>query len=308
MTYNNEENTQTDCRQQTHTSQGERQMDCRCKCRDCGSDETQIDNSPPKDFVANGVGPDGALLDDEVHSTKRLASLDLSTGARVEFVSIKEDDGAHGVAMRELGDSSRMMPSVLSAMNGASAVDAFENLCPNGPMPKSIAKLSSKTVKRDLVKAISDPVEVDIDELGIELPTLQAGSSSGGGWGGHFCVPGDGWHDFKNFACYWSGPSNTWFWCDPSVAYYWRDRWTTGNYKRKRSFGVTATCGAPAETRHYYKNAFGNWKKLNTWYLPNNHWQWTRYDGLSKRNRWVHHRSAIQGAPSFVRSVTAIYT
>ncbi|MCL7942293.1 hypothetical protein M8009_18635 [Halomonas sp. ATCH28] len=262
----------------------------------------------PVDYESTGFGPDGEEIDDGPTSSMSLATLILSNGARIEFSAVEEDSGNHGIAMREIGDVERMMPSVLSMTSRLTALEIYSKLSPNAPIPRLIVAQSDCQPQNALVDIVEEPLEVDLDVLGILPPVVQFGSSSGGGYGGQFCVSGDGWHAFRAFACEGSYPANAWIWCDPSVAYYWRDRWTNGR-NRKNSFGITATCGAPAETRHYYKKKVnGKWKRLNTWYLPNHYWQWTRYEGVAKRDRWVRHVSSIQGQPSFVRCFTAIYT
>ncbi|WP_133176153.1 hypothetical protein [Pelagivirga sediminicola] len=40
----------------------------------------------------------------------------------------------------------------------------------------------------DLVDSVEEPIEADLDDLGIETD-VQLGSASGGGYGAHFCVP-----------------------------------------------------------------------------------------------------------------------
>ncbi|MEA5468055.1 hypothetical protein [Spirulina sp. 06S082] len=278
---------------------------CNCSLPNNGQ-ECMSAETPPFDYVASGFGPDGQEIEDEPTSLKSLATIVLSNGARVEFYAVEEEDG-YGIAMRELGDAERMMPSVLATMSNLSALEIYSKLCPNKPVPREIAIQAGLQQSVNLTDTIGEPLEADLDSLGIVLP-VQFGSDSGGGWGGHFCIPGDGWHAFVAFACNGSYPANAWRWCDPNAAFFWRDRWTNG-HKRKCSFGITATCGGPAETIHYYKKkSNGKWKRLKIWYLPNNHWQWTRYCGIAKRDRWVKHRSSIQGQPSFVRSFTAIYT
>lgn len=276
--------------------------------------EEQEEQQAPFDHVAAGVGPDGTAIESGSASSTSLATLLLSNGARIDFAAVEEDDGHDGITMRELGDAERIMPSTLAAMSNRTALEIYTALCPKAPVPRRMAALANPKSKAkvadafDLVDAIGEPQEVDLDEIAA-LSSIQLSTSSGGGWGGQFCVPGDGWHAFKDFACNGSYPANAWTWCDPSVAYYWRDRWTTGNYKRKKSFGITSTCGGPAETIHYRRRNNGNWKEEASWFLPNNHWQWTRVESnVWNRNRWVRHRSSIQGTPSFVRSYTAIYT
>lgn len=280
---------------------------CGCEQSKAGGDcsDAASREPPPRNFVAENCGPDGQPLDDTASASYPLATVALSNGAKIEFEAVEEQRGQFGVAMRELGHAERMMPSVLGMMAQRSAPDIYAALCPGKPVPKVVAALSKKTAKQDLVDAVHEPIEADLDELGIQ-PDVALGSSSGGGYGGQFCVSGAGWHAFRDFACFGSYPSNAWRWCDPDVSYYWRDRWTI-NQKRRNSFGITATCGGPAETRHYRQRNNGRWTRMKTWYLPTSHWQWTRYEGNFKYDRWVAHVSSIQGGPSFVRSATAIY-
>jgi hypothetical protein len=255
-----------------------------------------------------GVGPAGAPIDDAPAESISLATIAVTNGSMIEFAAIREEGDRFGIAIREMGDASRPARPTFAHHPLMSPIEIFRKLSPKGPVPKHLAN-SDGSQKRsfDLVDTLDEPIEADLDELQLQ-PSPLAATDSGGGWGAQYCVPGDGWHAFKNHFCdNASFPSNTWWWCDPSVAYGWRDRWTVG-HKRKNSLGITATCGAPASTQHYYQNAFGNWKHQKTWHLPNNFWQWTRYCGLSKRDRWIRHRSAISGPPSFVRSVTFIYT
>lgn len=287
-------------------SDGETGCGCNCTTRTAIS-ETSNDRKPePQEYFNSGLRPDGSLIDDDNPPSTPLATVMLTNGGQIEFEAVEEAPGRYGIALRELGDAGRLMPITLAGMARSSAAEIFTALCPKSPIPRTIADTAADKPGGKVVDMIDDPIEADLDDLGI-LPPMQLGSASGGGYGGQFCVPGQGWHDFKNFACDFSGPSNTWFWCDPGAAYYYRQRSTYDNYKRKTSFGITATCGSSAQTVHRYWR-LGKWRKAKTWYLPNQYWQWTRYDGLIARNRRVQHISSIQGPPSFVHSVTAIYT
>ncbi|MCP9469556.1 MAG: hypothetical protein NNA31_06100 [Nitrospira sp.] len=291
-------------------SDDERKVDCNCGSSHNGQESISKSElqPPPVDCEATGFGPDGKEIDVEPTSSRSLATLILSNGATIEFSAVEEGMGHYGIAMRELGNTERMMPSMLAMTSRLSALDVYSKLCPNAPIPQLIAATSEGQPRNTLIDVIEEPLEVDLDALGILPPIVRFGTASDGGSGGQFCVPGDGWHAFRSFACEGSYPSNAWIWCDPSVAYYWRDRWTDGN-KRKNSFAITATCGAPAETRHYFKRLINKkWKRVHSWYLPDHHWQWTRYEGIANRDRWVRHLSSIQGPPSFVRCFTAIYT
>ncbi|MGK7927048.1 MAG: hypothetical protein AB4290_17695 [Spirulina sp.] len=292
----------------TESGSADETQNANCNCGFSSPDRESVSTevqTPPFDYAASGFGPDGKEIEDEPTSLKSLATIILSNDARVEFYATEEEDG-DGIAMRELGNAERTMPSVLATMSRLSALEIYSKLSPDTPIPRAIAIQAGLQQTSNLTDTIEEPLEADLDSLGI-LPPVQFGSDSGGGLGGNFCIPGDGWHAFVAFACHGSYPANAWRWCDPNAAFFWRDRWTNG-HPRKHSFGITATCSGPAETIHYYKKKVnGKWKQRKIWYLPNNHWQWTRYDGVAKRDRWVRHRSSIQGQPSFVRSFTAIY-
>ncbi|MBR9772233.1 MAG: hypothetical protein GYB54_14035 [Gammaproteobacteria bacterium] len=266
----------------------------------------------PDDLAAVGLGPDGAPLVSGPAEPMPLARFDLSNGNRVEFVGLRGDDKEAQVGMRELGVSDRATPRTFASEVGKSALDHYLMLAPQEvPIPKMLLELNPdidrKAFKNRTVERLEEPIEVDLDELGITPDTARAGSSAGGGPGQQYCVPGDGYHLFRNHNCETvSFPSNTWWWCDPEAHYSFRDRWTS-DHKRRNSLGVTTACHGPAATLHYYKNVFGNWKHLHTFHLPSGYWQWTRYEGLSKRDRWIRHRCVTAGGSSFVRCVSFFY-
>ncbi|MBY5982599.1 hypothetical protein KUW18_00710 [Halomonas sp. DP5Y7-2] len=268
--------------------------------------------TPPEDLAAAGLGPDGAPLVGASPDVMPLARVELSNGNTIEFVGVRGDSKEPEVGMRELGQLDRATGATFAAERDVTALELYLRLAPkDAPVPDMLLELNPaverKAFKHRTVERVEDAIEVDLDELGIAPDIARAGPSSGGGPGQSYCVPGDGYDLFRNHNCETvSFPSNTWWWCDPAAHYYHRDRWTS-NHKRRNSVGVTSACHGPAATLHYYKNAFGNWRHLHTWHLASGYWQWTRYEGLSKRDRWIRHRCVTGGGSSFVRCVSFFF-
>ena len=276
--------------------------------------DLSLDEDPPFDYQAAGLDPDGAIADLNAPRAAPLVALDLSNDLTIEFFDV-EDPESPGLAVREVGDTERMTPSILALMNRSSIRNIYEALVATGPIPRAIAASSTGPVERDVVETIDDNIEVDLDatkffdrisEITQQPSPLGAGRYPGHGQGGKFCVPGDGFHAFQAFACGWSGGANVAPWCDPGAEYYWRDRRAPGG--RKNSFGIVATCHGPAYVLHYRRKANKKWKvQWDPGPVASSYWAATRYEGAIKFGRGVRHGSQIQGPPSFVRSFIAVY-
>lgn len=286
------------------------------KCRQSLAENQQCEMvDVPIDYLAAGLGPDGAPVEGSTPDSITLARFELTNGNQIEFIGVRGDEASSEVGVRELGLLDRQTTKTFLPGSKLSALDMYHKLAAkDAPIPKLLLDIDTRkdkgAYKNKIVDFIEDVIPADLDELGIAADVSAFGPSGDGGPGQQYCVPGDGYNLFRNHNCETiSIPSNTWWWCDPQAHYYHRDRWTT-NHKRRYSLGVTSACNGPAATQHYYKNAVGRWKHRHTWHLPSGYWHWTRWEGSSliMRDRWIRHRCITGGGNSFVRCVSFFYT
>jgi hypothetical protein len=251
----------------------------------------------PCDYLTAGLGPDREPVEGGTPESITLARLELTNGNYFEIVGVRNEHEGNEVGIRELGGGPRESAPTFYP-NSLSILEMYMKLAPkDSPIPKMLAESDKKVdktlfAKRKLVDYIEELILVDLDEQGITPVVTDS----------QYCA--GGFNSFQNDMCVTASyPSNTWWWCDAAANYYWRDRWTT-NHKRRNSLGITAACNGPASTAHYYKNIWGNWKHNKTWHLPSGYWHWTKWEGGSNRDRWVRHRSILQGGSSYIRCVS----
>ena len=250
------------------------------------------------------LGPDGAPFEDDLspEAIKLVTFKLLKNGNTAEFVGLRNRDGVE-IGVLEIGGIG--LPTFEVELSSLTPLEQFFILAPEGtPVPELLVLdhcgddpdcVDLFHREHEVVQFIRDPIEIDSGELPDPLPEHHS----------HYCSS-NGQSNFQNSFCMGSAPSNAWTWCDSGKNKPFRDRWTNG-HKRRRSFGITAMCnGTFGIVRHYYKNAFGNWKKNYEWAIPGSHWAWTQWKGGSKRDRWVHHR-APNTANGYCRAFTAIY-
>ncbi len=270
--------------------------DTKSKCN--GLKEDEVYELKDTDFFSNQVGPDGSPIEGTAPESITLAIFELTNGNRFEFVGAKIEDNEVGV--REIGGGPRESAPTFQPTSRMTVSEMYLKLAPKEtPIPSMILSLDEKINKNNYksVEFLETPILIDLDEIGIK--SIETDS--------HYCD--GGYNSFKHDFCdAASVTSNTWWWCDPQQHFHWRDRWTT-NHKRRNSLGITAACGGGlGSTIHYYKNAFGNWKHNHTWTIPSGYWQWTKWEGGSKRDRWIRHHPLPQGGNSYVRCVSFFWT
>ena len=258
----------------------------------------------PLDLLRHGLGPDGLPVEGGTPESITLARFELTNGNLFEFVGVRNERECNEVGIRERGGGPRESSPTFAPTSPLSVLEIYLKLTTlDTPLPKMIMESDERVRKGEinvdkykLVEFIEEPISIDLDERGItSVPTDS-----------HYCAGGfyAFKHDFCDTAAY---PSNTWWWCDAGANYYWRDRWTV-NHRRRNSLGITAACNGPAYTSHYYRNIWGNWKHNKTWHLPSGYWQWTKWAGGSRRDRWIRHGSLPFGGRSYIRCVSFFWT
>ncbi|MGB3437359.1 MAG: hypothetical protein WBA97_01295 [Actinophytocola sp.] len=266
----------------------------------CDSDGESTDTTDGRAPERSSVAVDGPR-------SQELARIQLTNGNTIEFVAVADTGDGAGVGVRELGGDPRPGSAAVLRTIELSTLDIFRRLAPDHPVPEMLARYADPAhpVERT-VESIPEPIEVDIDVLGIEVVGVRSGDA-GGGPGSQYCGQGGAALFEKDMCDVSTFPANTWWWCDPAANNSQRERWTD-DHKRRNSLGITSTCFGPGATTHYYQNVIGNWKELYTWHLPTGYWQWTRWEGDSKRDRKIRHRVVGPGGDAFTRSVSFFYT
>lgn len=160
-----------------------------------------------------------------------------------------------------------------------------------GARDSATARLGS----RKLVDAMATPIlatpSLALRKVGEEHDT--------GGWN---CSQGAS--DFENFACDGGTVPGTIEYCDSGQ--WWNLQRSSGDSKRRKSFGLFVACGTDVQIKHSYADCC-NWWELDTKILPSSHWMWSRYTGAVDRRRRVNYDRVSQFSGSYLRAYTAFY-